>query len=1745
MYNKKLLSKIDLGKYSKPNPYKKDIIYDPMGQWKYPGQPTRIPSSNITMKGVNFPVLAVTDNGQKKMMQPGQEYNFPGANYVDEFPQAKKGGSLKSKKYTRSLDGIGSLFVESALFQKPKNNKKRIFHPKAKYYADGGEPCEQGFERDPVTGKCIPIREKVEDIEEMPSPIVQKPPYYQESFINPAAYVSGYRGGDPRMYKYGFLNSDQGNVVGGGGFGFPKPGVHLNASAVVPTSSNDRQYFKGAYEAGISKDFKNLNLGLGVNTAITGYPGEKGFVSDPIKFQPKLNLRYNFKEGGEPCPQGQYRDPETGNCVYNFPMDKVQKKEPVYNNPIKPKPIVPVKSSKEKEAAAQKLFDEADFSDTTLAINKALNDNGLTTNSFTTENGNTFPIFDSKGEYASPEAETWVNNRFNQRYVENQQKNNYNDGALEGVHPEILAMAPAGSLAAIPEGITNFGTSLLGQGLSTAIPLGETVTAATAGSLTPFNILSSYFGADAVLNQFPGAISDAGKGEYYDATEKALWGTLGLAGLGIGKGVVSGAKDLGKALNTESGLLSKTHKINPWRFKANPEAYYHRSPNLENIINRETGTLQGFGNSKAGIEFSKDAGPGGTGGLAIRGDGSLSTINLKKPANSQLYFAKGVPLDGGRYNKVLNKKTGKLIDGQKYEGPYMVEVEGVPMGSSTKGRKPGAEPLGIGNYAVSRRPISLDEAKFYKEHWLQGYKEVPKELPGSPNTVDNVQKAGFLNPLALLDRITPRLPAITKVLGMEDDVINHSPLNLIPGYGKKLAQPGFTHPINSGNTEITAYRKFGNSLDDVITSKTFRPQGGFRMGAKQVQTEGNWAEPGIANENYKGVFAAGMDPRVAGTNIQLQRWSKRNGVVGMTKQGNPAIPVTDPGLQFHRRLPFSNRYVPIDKQKLIDNKFQLATQLPHVQSLIEKYGIAAAYGLISGYLANGKEGAIENLKTVNQYTVDPIINWSNTAWDDLENKLNQKKDGGLHKFVGGGMPDPGDVTCPEGYEINTITGRCVLIKGEPGFIKNDVGEWVQDVAGKTVVEDENDERYKDYLIRKHLSDISKISDWTYKNMIFEDFTKSINDPNSTDYNDYWKQYYDPEKGYDFTLDGTQDDVGDLTNKGSYGSKVQLFNNLTDNQFDNATGQKLLNDQGFPTYESLYVDNNSEYKLKNYKPDSYLGRASLYNTLSSYYAQPASRWATPNTDIVEDVIDREKLKKAFPDITDQDINDHYRYYSQSYISNAVAPKGYFLRENYYDYDNLWNTKMSSLNDNIFKDYVNSTKKLDSKLIKDNNVYYKPESVVDDITTSFDILPYYSEPIDKYIVKKTVDNVDPSVELYTNPDAPEYSPSYPKNRIGYDKYNWYTTKSGLPKRQRNTGGFYDKMSKKVKDLQNYMEGYDDEEGNHIPGEIENAEKEGRQLNFQGNSSKADKEAQETYVQDWTQYQIDKEAVKKQNIELLQKYNLSTEEYLAANKKYGGGLNNFAEGGASGCPRGFHWNGTKCVRDTNTFRQATRVFRGNQYLYKKPVKPVVIKQTSPPVEKEPIEEEIDLRLPPLKPGLLPQQNYELQGTYEEDQVPEYSPSYPENRIGYDKYNWNSGKQVGMGTKWTLPKRQSNTGGFNNKMSKKVEDIKNYMEGYEDEEGNYIPGEIEKAEQEGRQLQFKGNSSVADKKAQKNYNKEYDEYENLKNYQNGIMNSMQYKLNKKQGGSISKYNINTEHDLTDAEVARLKKLGYKLEKL
>ena len=70
------------------------MITDPRGQWAHPGKNTRIPGGNITMQGVSYPVLAKANNGMTTMMQPGQEYSFPGADYVDEYPMMDEGGQL-------------------------------------------------------------------------------------------------------------------------------------------------------------------------------------------------------------------------------------------------------------------------------------------------------------------------------------------------------------------------------------------------------------------------------------------------------------------------------------------------------------------------------------------------------------------------------------------------------------------------------------------------------------------------------------------------------------------------------------------------------------------------------------------------------------------------------------------------------------------------------------------------------------------------------------------------------------------------------------------------------------------------------------------------------------------------------------------------------------------------------------------------------------------------------------------------------------------------------------------------------------------------------------------------------------------------------------------------------------------------------------------------------------------------------------------------------------------------------------------------------------------------------------------------------------------------------------------------------------------------------------------------------------------------------------------------------------------
>jgi hypothetical protein len=62
-----------------------DAVEDAMGQWKHPGRCTMIPSNQITMQRVAYPVLGIDDTGHSKIMHPEQSYTYPGTK-VFEIP---------------------------------------------------------------------------------------------------------------------------------------------------------------------------------------------------------------------------------------------------------------------------------------------------------------------------------------------------------------------------------------------------------------------------------------------------------------------------------------------------------------------------------------------------------------------------------------------------------------------------------------------------------------------------------------------------------------------------------------------------------------------------------------------------------------------------------------------------------------------------------------------------------------------------------------------------------------------------------------------------------------------------------------------------------------------------------------------------------------------------------------------------------------------------------------------------------------------------------------------------------------------------------------------------------------------------------------------------------------------------------------------------------------------------------------------------------------------------------------------------------------------------------------------------------------------------------------------------------------------------------------------------------------------------------------------------------------------------
>jgi hypothetical protein len=81
-----------------------EIIKDDRGQWDHPGEITEINSNDITMEGVPYDVLGISDTGDTKLMKPGKNYKFKGKK-VTEYPMAKN-GLRQEQKGLQNLDNL-------------------------------------------------------------------------------------------------------------------------------------------------------------------------------------------------------------------------------------------------------------------------------------------------------------------------------------------------------------------------------------------------------------------------------------------------------------------------------------------------------------------------------------------------------------------------------------------------------------------------------------------------------------------------------------------------------------------------------------------------------------------------------------------------------------------------------------------------------------------------------------------------------------------------------------------------------------------------------------------------------------------------------------------------------------------------------------------------------------------------------------------------------------------------------------------------------------------------------------------------------------------------------------------------------------------------------------------------------------------------------------------------------------------------------------------------------------------------------------------------------------------------------------------------------------------------------------------------------------------------------------------------------------------------------------------------------
>ena len=121
------------------------IKVDPMGYWNPNNDPTKpvlIPGNNIDMTNVNFPVMGISDEGDRKVMMPNSKHKFKG-NSVLEIPltnpyKMQKGGTNPPITLTDKAE-----FDRKNRAYQDSLNLNKYSYLQAKYYFNDDNPDEK------------------------------------------------------------------------------------------------------------------------------------------------------------------------------------------------------------------------------------------------------------------------------------------------------------------------------------------------------------------------------------------------------------------------------------------------------------------------------------------------------------------------------------------------------------------------------------------------------------------------------------------------------------------------------------------------------------------------------------------------------------------------------------------------------------------------------------------------------------------------------------------------------------------------------------------------------------------------------------------------------------------------------------------------------------------------------------------------------------------------------------------------------------------------------------------------------------------------------------------------------------------------------------------------------------------------------------------------------------------------------------------------------------------------------------------------------------------------------------------------------------------------------------------------------------------------------------------------------------------------------------------------------------------